>query len=93
MIDKYTDLITLPYGLYYITDSNDYYKEFNIFDDLDQELLIDENLKENIASKEEIEEEVLIDEIENPKTGDFIYIYIFSAIISMLCVLTLTKLL
>ena len=93
VIDKYTDLITLPYGLYYITDSNDYYKEFNIFDDLDQELLIDENLKENIASKEEIEEEVLIDEIENPKTGDFIYIYIFSAIISMLCVLTLTKLL
>ena len=92
VIDKYTDLVTLPYGIYYITDNKDYYKEMFVLDDRDDILLIGEKLKENVSDKIEndiTKEEIIIDNIENPQTGDFIYYYIIFNTLLVLIILVL----
>ena len=58
IVDKNTNIITLPYGLYYIVDQEqNYYQELEVYNNLDEYLLID-NEKEIIEEKEEIEENI-----------------------------------
>lgn len=64
-VNSSTDLITLPYGLYYIKDeNNDYYKEIIIEDDKDELIVIEEKIeiKEDF---EELPKEEIIDKLED----------------------------
>ena len=115
--DKNTDLITLPYGTYYIkSKDNSYYKELEVLDNIDYVLTIEEDIKINnieslnvnkdIKSDEKVlvekpsndiilasEPEIVLEPKKNnydinkvdinPKTNDYIYIYLLSFILSL----------
>lgn len=70
-INKNTNLITLPFGTYYIkNESNTYYNEFNVFDSVDEELKIE--LESESIQNEYIPNYVDL-VIDNPNTGDNIF--------------------
>ena len=123
--DKNTDLITLPYGTYYIkSKDNSYYKELEVLDNIDYVLTIEEDIKINnieslnvnkdiksdkkvlvekpsndiiLASEPEIVLEPKknnydINKVDiNPKTNDYIYIYLLSFILSLTLFVFLIK--
>lgn len=96
VIDKNTDVITLPYGTYYINSKdNSYVKEIEVINSIDDVLVIDNSMKEieiiNIDKdiKEDIINEEEIIEVNNPKTLDNIYLYILLLSISLGIILSL----
>ena len=76
VINSNTNLITLPYGIYYITDNDNYYKEIQVFDDIDEVLLINDKLlvEDSVLENDvvvDIEDEILED---NSVIKDDIYV-------------------
>lgn len=69
IVNNGTDLIILPYGIYYIKDkSNTYFKELIINDNVDEDLVINEQIEEdnNVEnSKNEVNEEIEKDSVIN----------------------------
>lgn len=61
VIDSSTDLITLPYGIYYVTDKNEYYEEIEILNSIDDVLIIDKKVVEENIDK--VEDNIILDEI------------------------------
>lgn len=96
-VNKETNLITLPYGIYYITDNKNYYEEIVVDNSIDELIKIDNSVKENIVMDKEnnLLKEMLdsniINEVENPKTIDNIYFYLISCFISILLIYLNTK--
>ncbi len=80
IIDKNTNLITLPYGTYYINSSDcDYFKELVINNNEEEVLVINNLIKENIEDKKEVsnklninEEEIILDNIKKEEVIDSI---------------------
>ena len=102
VVDKNTNVITLPYGTYYVANKEtSYYKEIIVNDNIDEEFTIkSECLEERIPEeidKEEFKEELpidtIIDNIENPKTLDNIYNYIYNFFFSIILINLLLKIL
>lgn len=97
IINSKTDLITLPYGVYYIIcDEIDYYQEIEIYDNNDDLLNINNLFKENNDIENNLNSDVDENTItngkenifipENPKTLDNINLYFILAFLS--CILT-----
>lgn len=121
-IDSKTNLITLPYGTYYIIcKDNNYYQEIEVINDIDDLLVIDNSIKEKVDTEEivvdknnnskvendEEEKEIvvennkinednlinndLIDDIENPKTIDNINCYLSLFLISFILIVVIRR--
>lgn len=82
-IDRNTNLITLPYGIYYINSSEcDYFKELVINNNEEEVLIINNLIKENSEDKKEEsdkldnievnEEEIILDNIQKEEIIDTI---------------------
>lgn len=80
-IDKNANLITLPYGIYYINSSEcDYLKELVINNNEEEVLVINNLIKENIEDKKEVsnklninefnEEEIILENIKKEEIRD-----------------------
>jgi len=86
-IDKNTDIITLPYGIYYITDKKDYYNEIVVDNMKDELIVIDNNRGTEISKSNNIIENSLNEEIDNPKTIDNIYFYVICFMVANFIIL------
>lgn len=83
VINKDTKEIILPYGLYYIENDNNYYKEFLVKDNTFEKLYFEKiKLEEEKIQKDIIEESNFTNDIDNPKTIDNIYVYILLFLVS-----------
>lgn len=107
IINKNTDLITLPYGVYYIYSKDcNYFKEIVIKDNINETLVINNLKKEKLDNQEDkiIENELdILDSknkeaildlniISNPKTIDNINLYLILFLSSILSLIILKKL-
>ncbi len=82
-INSNIDLITLPYGIYYISDQKKYYKELNVLDSVDEVLVIDNTPQDIIENKsDDYPEEVIeikelipnIEEVVNEEDEEIIVV-------------------
>ena len=86
-INRDTNVITLPYGLYYIKSmDNNYYKEITIKDSIDEVLVINNKINTNSELKNEYLEKNYY-EVENPKTLDDISTHIFNFFLSLVIII------
>ena len=88
IINKNSDVITLPYGTYYIKDDLDtYYQELVVHDSIDEVLVIEDiKLEENdnvITDDEVITTSIEKNLLINPKTKDSLTFYCLSGIASL----------
>jgi len=69
-INSSINLITLPYGTYYVTDKKDYYEEIEVFNDIDDVLIIDNKIIEDDINIDKIEDNIINDEIIKEETNN-----------------------
>ena len=92
VVDNTTDLITLPYGIYYITDKIDFYDEIIVENTKDELIVINNSIEETeIETNDKNTDNIIIEEIpekinENPKTLDNIYYYLILFVLSFMLI-------